>query len=118
VPSETIYIQLLGEGTTVWSPVVAERLIDGSIRIVSEMPDNEKWAFRPGQKVVVKQHVFANGVGGLAADRVATEHSSEFKDWEAVEHAVALSMAANSAPFDPSTIANVRDFHIVVGRTM
>lgn len=71
--SETIYIPLLGEGTPVWKPVVAERLLDGTFRILGEMPDDEEWAFKPGELVVVRQHVFSDGKSGLVADRLAIE---------------------------------------------
>jgi len=39
MPSETIHISLLGEGTPVWRPVPAEQLLDGTFRILGEVPD-------------------------------------------------------------------------------
>jgi hypothetical protein len=71
--SETIYIPLLGEGTPVWKPVAAELLLDGTFRILGEMPDDEEWAFKPRELVVVRQHVFSDGKSGLVADRLAIE---------------------------------------------
>jgi hypothetical protein len=73
MPSETIHIPLLGEGTPVWRPVAAERLLDGTFRILGEMPDDEEWAFSPGEVVVVRHHVFSGGVKGMVADRLASE---------------------------------------------
>jgi hypothetical protein len=35
------------------------------------MPDDEEWAFKPGELVVVRQHVFSDGKRGLVADRLA-----------------------------------------------
>ena len=60
--SETIHIRLLGEGTAVWRPVAAERLHDGTFRILGEMPEDEVWAFKPGEMVVTRQHVFSDGM--------------------------------------------------------
>ena len=73
MPSETIHIPLLGEGTPVWRPVPAEQLLDGTFRILGEVPDDEEWAFKPGELVVVRQHVFSDGIKGLVADRLAIE---------------------------------------------
>jgi|KBSMisStandDraft_5_1062788.scaffolds.fasta_scaffold1325115_1 hypothetical protein len=69
--SETIHVPLLDEGTEVWRPVPAEPSLDGTFRILGEMPDDEEWAFKPGELVVVRQHVFSDGKRGLVADRLA-----------------------------------------------
>jgi hypothetical protein len=42
MPSEMIYVALLNEGIAVWRPVAAERLPDGTFRIMAEMPDEEE----------------------------------------------------------------------------
>jgi hypothetical protein len=68
---ETIYVALVNEGTTAWRPVEAEQSADGTFCILSETPEEEEWAFKSGQKVVVKHHVFADGTRGLVADREA-----------------------------------------------
>ena len=73
MPFETIYVPLLEEGTDVWRPVVAEKLIDETFRILGEMPEDERWEYRPGQRVFVKQHVFSGPVSGLVAYRLAEE---------------------------------------------
>ena len=70
--SETIYIPLLNEGTTVWRPVAAEPLPDGTFRIVAEMPDDEEWAFKPGEVVAVTLHTISDGTTGLAVDQPTT----------------------------------------------
>jgi hypothetical protein len=71
--SEIIYIPVLGEGTSVWRPVAAERLHDGAFRVLGNMPDDEEWAFKPGELVDVRQHVFSGGESGLVADRLVIE---------------------------------------------
>ena len=50
---ETVYLELFGEGTRVFRPVLAERLPDGTFRILEEnhVPEGEKWAFYPGSTV-------------------------------------------------------------------
>jgi hypothetical protein len=70
---ETIYIPLVGEGTSVWRPAAAERLLDGTFRVLGKIPDDEEWAFKPGELVVVRQHVFSGGESGLVADRLVIE---------------------------------------------
>jgi hypothetical protein len=110
MPSETIYIRLLGEGTAVWRPVAAERLHDGTFRILGEMPDYEEWAFQPGEIVHSKSHVFSDGVKGIAADQLALDPNRDFRDWGEVEHFIARAIAGSVVPFDPATVSNVRDF--------
>ncbi len=75
MPFETIYVPLLEEGTNVWRPVSAEPSLDGSFRIMGDMPEDEKWAYGPGQKVVVRQHRFADGRDALVAYGTVIEGS-------------------------------------------
>jgi len=70
--SPTIHVPLLNEGTTVSRPVRAEQLSDGSFRILGPIPADEEWAFAPGDRVVVKPHLFSDGATGLVADRLAS----------------------------------------------
>jgi len=37
--------------------------------------DDEEWALKPGELVVVRQHVFSDGIKGLVADRLAIEEA-------------------------------------------
>ncbi len=37
------------------------------------MRDDEEWAFKPGELVVVREQVLSNGKDGLVADRLAIE---------------------------------------------
>ena len=52
--SQTIYMQLLDEGTDVWRPVQAETLAGGLFRVLGPVPQDEKWAFSPGAIVLCK----------------------------------------------------------------
>ena len=113
---QTIFVKLLNEGTTVFRPVAAERLTDGLFRIVGERPNDEEWAFGPGQKVAVKQHIFSDGTSGLIADREAINPDLKFKDWEDVERQVEKSVTNSLVPFDAGTISNARDFLRVTRR--
>lgn len=63
----------MGEGTSVWRPTAAERLLDGTFRVLGKIPDDEEWEFKPGELVVVRQHVFSGGESGLVADRLVIE---------------------------------------------
>jgi hypothetical protein len=72
MPRITIHIPLLNEGTTVWGPAEAEQLGDGTFRILGAIPDDEEWAFVPGDRVVAVPHVFSDGANGLIADRLAS----------------------------------------------
>jgi len=109
MPLETIHIPLLGEGTAVWRPVAAERLPDGIFRILGEMPDDEEWTFKPGEMVVVRQHIFSDGMERMVADRLVIDHTCEFQNWGAVEQSIDRAIAKCHDPFDPATISNVRD---------
>jgi hypothetical protein len=66
--TETIYIELDGEGVAVWRPVEAERREDGLFRILSSPPDEtETWSFPPGSVVRCEERTFSGGSKGLAA---------------------------------------------------
>ncbi|TPK92595.1 hypothetical protein FJ548_01630 [Mesorhizobium sp. B2-4-17] len=63
----TIYMPLLNEGTTVWRPVVAEKLSQDTFRVTGPMPDDEEWAFAPDAVVTVAPQRFADGRSGFVA---------------------------------------------------
>lgn len=54
----TIFIQLLGEGTAVYRPVTAKK-IESNVFIVGGDdvydPDDENWEFPPGSVVIVQE---------------------------------------------------------------
>ncbi len=114
MPSETIHIRLLDEGTLVFRPVAAERLHDGTFRILGEVPDSEEWAFRPGEIVVTKGHMFSHGIEGIVADQLAFDPTREFQNWGEVERSIDRAFAGSPVPFDSATISNVRDLFDVI----
>ncbi|MFP5237117.1 MAG: hypothetical protein ACLGSD_14545 [Acidobacteriota bacterium] len=110
MPVETIYIALLNEGTSVWRPIEAERLADGTYLILGPMPEDEEWEFKPRERVIVELLRNADGLQRPTANRKAIEQTSRQRDWHQVEKEVAQSIADSSEPFSPATIANVEDF--------
>jgi hypothetical protein len=69
--TETIYMELVGEGVAVWRPVDAERREDGLYRILSRPPDEtETWKFPPGAVVRCKQKRFSGGTALVAFERI------------------------------------------------
>jgi len=64
---ETIYVELLNEGTKCWRPVLANPLGKGRYRIMSKPEEDERWAFTTDDVVACKNHVFQDGNSGLIA---------------------------------------------------
>ncbi|MCW5625559.1 MAG: hypothetical protein KIT73_12675 [Burkholderiales bacterium] len=62
-----VYVALLDEGTECWRPVQAEHLAENTYRLSGRIPDEEVWAFQPGDEVLCREHVFADGKRGLVA---------------------------------------------------
>jgi len=63
----TIFVPLEGEGTSVWRPVDAFRIDDETYRIAdASVPEEEEWAFRPGDVVRVEQRILSGGAGLVA----------------------------------------------------
>ena len=70
----TIFVPLEGEGTSVWRPVDAFRIDDETYRIAdASVPEEEEWAFRPGDVVRVEQRILSGGAGLVA---VAKAHAA------------------------------------------
>jgi hypothetical protein len=73
--SETIFVYLEDEGTDVWRPTQAERLADGSYRLLAPPdydPQDEKWEFPPGTVVRCQRRKLAGGEK-LVAVRTAAD---------------------------------------------
>jgi hypothetical protein len=54
VATETVYVELLDEGTVTYRPVDAEPLGDGRFRLIATSdydPEDETWGFLPGAVV-------------------------------------------------------------------
>ena len=68
-----IYVELLADGTRVWRPVEATDLGSGVFEIaVTEQPVDERWAFGPGERVLVAPRVLSGGESAMVAvERVA-----------------------------------------------
>jgi hypothetical protein len=67
---ETIYVELLDEGVTVFRPVTAAGQRDGSFELPLSLPD-ERWAFPPGSRVECELRDLGEGVLVLLAVRRA-----------------------------------------------
>ena len=62
--TEEIFIPLLDEGINVWRPTQAERLPDGSFRVLATPdydPEDEKWEFPPGSCVIAEMRRLSGG---------------------------------------------------------
>jgi len=63
-----VYVKLIGEGTTVWRPVDAERVSSDVFRLSSGVVEpGEQWEFQPSSLVRCVPHIFASGESGLVA---------------------------------------------------
>ncbi len=71
--TETIYMPLANEGTSVWRPVSAKVLSPAVFEVEAAEPEDEEWLYKTGQNVLVEQRVFSDGKCGFA---VAGEASS------------------------------------------
>lgn len=70
MPTETIYVPLINEGTEVWRPVEAEPVSDALFRVESKASDDEQWGYASGQIVAVEERMWSNGDHGLVATRI------------------------------------------------
>ena len=73
MPTEVvqIFVELAGEGVPCWRPVRAVPLGGVAYRIAIDqlIPDDENWAFAPGDIVSCENRSFQDGVSGLVAIR-------------------------------------------------
>lgn len=69
--TETIYVELLGEGTKCWRPVDAECVSESTFRIMGQVPQDETWAFQPGEIVRCKERDLGHGRGLVASSSVS-----------------------------------------------
>jgi hypothetical protein len=71
--AETIYVELLDEGVTVFRPVEATPQSDGSFRLPNSAPADEQWAFEPGSRVICeRQSIEQDGKLQLVATHLAS----------------------------------------------
>lgn len=74
--TEEIFVPLLDEGINVWRPTQAERLADGSYRVLPTPdydPTDEVWEFPPDSRVICEMKRLSDGVM-LTAVRFAESH--------------------------------------------
>lgn len=72
IMEESIYIQLLGEGTTVYRPVPAIRLSDTEYKVKGHDiydPDDEEWEFLPGSIVRVETRILEGKESKVAVEQ-------------------------------------------------
>ena len=69
--SVEIMVELLDEGVPCWRPVLAVQMEGGTFRIPSDMvvPEDETWAFAPGDNVACEERAFQGGARRLVAIR-------------------------------------------------
>jgi hypothetical protein len=73
-PTEELYVALLDEGIDVWRPTQAEKLPDGSYKLLPTPdydPEDEKWEFPPGSQVIAERKQLSSG-NVLTAVRLVT----------------------------------------------
>ncbi len=70
--TQTIYVELLGEGVTVFRPIDATPDRDDSFRLPEPSPDGEAWPFKPGSRVYCE----LQNIGGEEPVLVATRLAS------------------------------------------
>lgn len=68
-----IYVELLYEGTNCWRPVDAEQVGKDVWRIKGEVPEDEIWAFQPGDVVRVETRRFGDSSDLLVAIEAVEE---------------------------------------------
>ena len=73
MPTVTIYVYLLDEGTDSWRPVDAEHLGDDRYRIMDTNadPDDEHWEFQSGEIVRCERRDLSGGSCLVAIERAA-----------------------------------------------
>ena len=65
--TQTIYVELLDEGVTVYRPVEATLGDDGTFRLPDRAPEDETWRFKPGSLVVCEVQTIGSGERSLVA---------------------------------------------------
>lgn len=63
-----VYIELLDEGTETWRPAKAQNIGNGLYRLLANVnynPEDEEWAFLPGDIVRIEEIRFTKGRTGM-----------------------------------------------------
>ncbi len=69
--SQTVYIELLGEGVDVWRPVEAAIEANGIFRLPDLGEDSDVWRFPPGSRVRCATRRLYGGEFPLVTERVS-----------------------------------------------
>lgn len=71
-PAETIYVELLGVGRSLWVPVQASRRADGTYQILSKNDDpaSEQWRYSSGSLVRCESRELSEGIRLVAVEGV------------------------------------------------
>ena len=64
---EQIQMPLLDEAVECWRPVDAKKVGTDLYEIVGIVPEDEVWAFQPGETVYCRDHIFQDGSHGVVA---------------------------------------------------
>jgi hypothetical protein len=76
-----VHVRLLDEAVDVWRPVRARALSEHVFHLSSDpVPDDEHWAFQPGEEVVV-EHRLSEGGKVLVAVARATDMDERSNLW-------------------------------------
>jgi hypothetical protein len=67
---QVIYVELVGEGVTVYRPVEATAETDGSFVLPDRAPSDERWRFDPGSRVICELQDIGGGEHSLVATRL------------------------------------------------
>jgi hypothetical protein len=70
--AQTIYVELIDEGVTVYRPVEATRDPDGAFRLPDKAPADEVWRFDPGSRVLCELRDIGDAEPSLVATRPAS----------------------------------------------
>ena len=72
-PTETIYVELLNEGTSAWRPTMGRRVGPQAFELLATPnydPEHEEWQFVPGTVVRCNERVLSCGPVLVAVERV------------------------------------------------
>ncbi len=64
-PLQRIYMPLLDEAVESWRPVQAKKIGPELYVVIDAVPEDEVWAFQPGETVSCRDQVFDDGTHGL-----------------------------------------------------
>lgn len=65
---KVVYVELLDEGVEAWAPVEAEQIDGDTYVLPARAPEDQKWAFPPGSRIVCERRgddLFAVGLDDL-----------------------------------------------------